>query len=651
MNIRLLTLTLQCKQSREVIPFVTHVSFFHGPIGAGKSSIARLVDFCLGGELERTTALTQELVSVALAARIRDQEVLFEREAHGSNQVQVTWTSPDGVSGSVLAPVQANPNNPIFDESIFNLSDLIFHLVGVVPIKVRRSKHDETSPMIRLSFRDVMWYCYLEQAHLDSTFFRLKEPFTSLKSRDVMRFVVGYYTERLQQLDERLEQTQTKRSTNLATADQIQRFLVQFGFGTEADVQAEISEVSADRDRAVQEQGRLREGVVPEAHPVDGLRNELRRLSQELGREEQVLLDLQNRVSEQEALRAELVSAKFKLARTEAASSVLSGVQFEMCPACGTRLPAESDREATVCYLCGRTPGPSEPQSLPAAEIVRKDLTARAEELADSLERARKAAKRQEHRIEHLRRNKLDLDDRLTTELHNYDSAFLAQSREVDRQVAVCGERLRNLERLRRMPEAIRELRDEADKLRGEEDRIRREIEEERGGLTTAEDIVTEIEKSFLAALLAVRLPGVSPDDTVTLNRKTWIPSILPRGDEALRWDFYNTGSGGKKTLLNVCYALAVHKVASERSLLPLPRFLIIDTPMKNIGEDVNRDVFVAFYQYLYGLARGALAGTQIIIIDKEYIASEPANVEVSERLMTPTDDQHPPLITYYRGP
>ena len=117
-----------------------------------------------------------------------------------------------------------------------------------------------------------------------------------------------------------------------------------------------------------------------------------------------------------------------------------------------------------------------------------------------------------------------------------------------------------------------------------------------------------------------------------------------------MEWSFYNAGSGGKKTLLNVCYALAVHIVAARHNL-PIPSFLIIDTPMKNIGEDVDRNIFVAFYKYLYDQAAGALSHTQFIIVDKEFIRPTSQKVQVFERYMTPSEAEHPPLIPYYRGP
>lgn len=57
MKIHFHRLLLNCRQSIEEIELSAQVSFFHGKISAGKSSIVRLIDFCLGGGLERTPAL------------------------------------------------------------------------------------------------------------------------------------------------------------------------------------------------------------------------------------------------------------------------------------------------------------------------------------------------------------------------------------------------------------------------------------------------------------------------------------------------------------------------------------------------------------------------------------------------------------------
>lgn len=277
-------------------------------------------------------------------------------------------------------------------------------------------------------------------------------------------------------------------------------------------------------------------------------------------------------------------------------------------------------------------------------------MESRIDELTESIERANRANKRQQKKVEQLREEKAEVDKELTDELRDYDSAFVAQTRQVDKKIATLEERVRNLQRLRQMPEAIEKLLREADQLKADEERIRRELREERASLTGAHEVIKDLENTFLSSLLAVRMPGVKPDDEVLIDRRTWIPAILEGGNEDQTWDFYSTGSGGKKTLFNVCYALAVHKVAAERAR-PLPTLLIIDTPMKNIGEEVNKAVFHAFYNHLYDLVRGPLRNTQIIVIDKEYISPSPPDIDLAERYMTPDQKNHPPLISYYEGP
>src|SRR5262249_4223574 len=163
-------------------------------------------------------------------------------------------------------------------------------------------------------------------------------------------------------------------------------------------------------------------------------------------------------------------------------------------------------------------------------------------ELEDSIDRARRAIKKQTDRVERLRTDKSALDKRLVSELRDYDSAFVAEVRELDRQVATLTERLKGLKRMKALPEAIEQLLRQADESRAEEEHIRRAMDTERAGLTTAGEVINEIESAYLEALLKVGVPGVSDKDSVQINRQTWIPSILEGGDEEQTWNFFDTG-------------------------------------------------------------------------------------------------------------
>ena len=54
MKMKLQFLKLINRQSVEEVLLAERVSFFHGEMGAGKSSIPALIDYCLGGGLTRT---------------------------------------------------------------------------------------------------------------------------------------------------------------------------------------------------------------------------------------------------------------------------------------------------------------------------------------------------------------------------------------------------------------------------------------------------------------------------------------------------------------------------------------------------------------------------------------------------------------------
>lgn len=109
-------------------------------------------------------------------------------------------------------------------------------------------------------------------------------------------------------------------------------------------------------------------------------------------------------------------------------------------------------------------------------------------------------------------------------------------------------------------------------------------------------------------------------------------------------------GSGGKRTLFKASYALAIHRFAVKKDAM-LPMFLMMDTPLKNISERENADIFKGFYEFLYEMASGELKDVQMIVIDKEYYPVDSEYGElVFSRHMTPDDPNYPPLIYYYKG-
>lgn len=646
MRIRFERLRLITKQAVVDVDLSANITFIHGPIGTGKSTVARLIDYCLGGELERTPALRSEFVSVQLSASFNSIPVQLERGAD-ENSVRVTWDNENGNQGSLNAPLDAGPE-PIFDRNIFNLSDLVFTFCGVEPIKVRRSKLDPDSPLVRLSLRDIMWYCYLPQDIMDSSFFRMEDPMRRLKSRDAMRFVTGLYSDRMNELDGRLAVVQQTQRSKRQAVEEIRRFMEQFGLASETELRTEITRTKAELNDALAVRNSLDETQRVQTHAAEPLRTELREMSAEIERTRQAIADLEARIEDQGALKSELITAKVKAGRAEQASRIFGEVDFTQCPRCGSNIDKTRFPGTALCYLCGNEPPMQSEASSLDVDLLRRELNDRIDDLADSIARHKRELAKLRRGLASQVLRKEALDAELARELARYDSAFVSSVRAAEKTVATLQERVLSLERVARMPSAVNELERQAGALQGEIDSLKSASEEERSRLAGADRHIAAIAEAFREIMLEVGFPGFFGDDSIILDSRNWLPHVAHRDDT---WTFFDAGSGGKKTLFNVCYALALHRVASTENL-PLPTFLIIDSPTKNITQDENPALVMALYETLYRLAATDSSRTQFLLIDSHLVPpSNDALGFVDRRFGTGENGDALPLIPYYRGP
>ena len=211
MKIKLLSIEFQFKKGDEKISFADF-SYFYGKMGAGKTSIAKMIDYCLGGDLDLSPALQLEFVSAKLSLVINHKNLYLER-VRESNQIIAAWDENEEAFELVI-PARIASGEVIPESGVENLSDLIFYLSNIHPPKVRRSKFKEDSELERLSVRNLLWYCYLDQDSMDSSFFNLDADaayYIRNKSKDVLRYIVGFHQERVAELETELQETRESR--------------------------------------------------------------------------------------------------------------------------------------------------------------------------------------------------------------------------------------------------------------------------------------------------------------------------------------------------------------------------------------------------------------------------------------------------------
>lgn len=645
MRFELKRLVLEFRRSTEVIEF-PRVRYFYGPIGSGKSSIARLVDYCLGGHVDWTPALQKEFVAATLDLNVNDISLTLCRQ-RDSNRIVAKWADGNALL-QVSLPARVADGIVIPATNVEVLSDLIFYLAKVTPPKVRRRKGAPEEHLERLSFRDLFLFCYLDQKNMDNSLFRLDSDNFAIqkKSVDAIRYLLGYHQERLAELETKLQTLREERLARQAGADALAAALKEAGFDDAMALEAHIEQTKADVESARRAAALARASRTEMPHAVDGLRNKARSLAAEVASNENAANELKVQLDSLTRHENELQMLSVRFQRTAAARSIVGGVDFTSCPRCTQHLPVRSQE---LCAVCGQPEHVTDANESLSQEVLNQDLKARQSELRETVVRMQAQLKRTLRRIREMGEEKAQTEHALNVQMREYDSAYMSQALEHERVVVTLEQKLNNLLHSRKLPDVLEEQRRMAEELVGEEAKTRSKLEDARKVAYRDGKNILRLGELLLESLLRIGFPDVKASYNVQIDPATFDPQVmLSESGELVFLSFANAGSGGMQSLFKTCYALALHRLCREIGS-ELPNLLIIDTATKNVSSKENPEVVRAFYEYVYELAGGELKDTQFVIIDNEFNSPPPdVDFDLAVRHMMNGSKEFPPLVPYW---
>lgn len=648
MKLILRNLNLSLRKSVEHIA-LPRVVYFYGPIGSGKSSIGRLIDFCLGGRSKWTPALQAEMVAATLEIAVNGVPVSVHRDREANNVV-VAWASGDETL-QILIPAKVAAGEVLPDTGVETLSDLLFYLAQEEPPYVRRRKGRPDERLERLSFRDLFRFCYLDQDGMDNVFFHLDSENHAIraKSVDSMRFVLGYKTEKVAELESRLQDLRDERLGLLSGAQALAKALIDAGLDdiNNYDAKIELTKAEIDRAHSSAKEARSSRGTAP--HAAEELQDRARRLAGEQMALAQALQDIDVRIGELERHSNELQMLSVRFQRNASARMLLGGVDFSSCPRCTQEL---QNRAGCLCKVCGQPEHITAAAGILEESVVDEDLKARQAELRETLMRMRAQKHFLQLRAVDMSSERATADRALDARLRDYDTAFLSQALQHERAVTTLEQRLDTLLRYRRLHDVLQDQQARAEALKIDEVELRVQIESLKKLAFSDKANVELLGKLFLDCLIRAKFPDVKSSYHINIDPSSFVPYIPLGPQEALVvLSFENAGSGGMKALFKTCYALALHRVCAKIGDSRLPPFLIIDTPTKNVSSIENPEVIASFFRLVYELAAGELAETQFVIIDNEF-NSVPSGIDlqVSSRHLMNGSSEFPPLVPYLVG-
>ncbi len=198
--------------------------------------------------------------------------------------------------------------------------------------------------------------------------------FKRLKSRNVLRYLLGFHQEGVAELEIRLEEVRIEKNKLLEAAKQLKSILSEINVESEIEIDIIIFKYNIqliEIKKSIEGiRNSLKENI---SHSADKLRVEARQLFEEIDSLESTISEVGISIDQNERYLNEMYSQTTKLKRINAARAVLNNVDFEKCPKC---IQILSDRDVGICSVCGQVDITPE-NAMEEVDKTEKDFKAR----------------------------------------------------------------------------------------------------------------------------------------------------------------------------------------------------------------------------------------------------------------------------------
>ncbi|WP_033344827.1 ATP-binding protein [Catenuloplanes japonicus] len=565
------------------------LSVIAGAFGTGKTTILEFVDYCLGAaDHPRHPEITPRVRAATLEVELSGTPHLIQRPVgEPSAHAYVTQGRLDDPG---TATPERRPLRPAGAPE--SLSSLLLSHCKLEGVRLRDAA--ETDP---LSFRNLMWLCFLPHDRLDGRDLLFESvPMKQLKLSQVVDVVFDIHDDHAIELGRRirtLEPELAAAEDHLRTATAI---VAELAPGEVAELEEAARAAKTELAACAQAVAALDGLARADTTFAEDLRERHRAAARTARDASTLLRDRETQAVRMTSLRATYADDVAKLIMLTEAGALFPPLRLDVCPSCLTpAVPGE--RRCATCQadLDPDDAGPPDVSGeLRSARARLTELTRYLDELEAGIPRLRAAAERAQE-VES--RAAADLDAATAHAV----TPYLAQRDTL----------------ARRREEAAAALQRAVDGLR-----LRHGLRERADGAET-----------MRVALAALHAEAAAPDRVAAAAGRAAVVADLgaryrdilrewryPRAEEArvaddltpwARGKPYPAASPGGRTLIALAWQLALFEIAWE-SRSSHPGFLLLDSPRKNLGpKEVDR-----LYRHLEAWLAGAGAGAQVIVTD-----------------------------------
>lgn len=587
------------------------LNIIEGPIATGKTSLLDFIDFCLGAKSHPTHIEIQNKVrSVLLEIEIKKNPIVIERTLF-SNELKATIhdCSIDNLGNqhnSIIISSRQSPNQ----ESI---SSYIMDKLGLFSISLKESLKKEGSDTDTMSFRDLMWFCYLKNERIDNKNLLFEnEQLKRIKLIQVFNVIFKIHDNEIVIISQQIKDLENKLKNIKDEILLLKQFLAERKIPLKEEIEERLEVINSKKEQLQEKFLKITETYKGESIVAQKIRSNILLLDDELRRLNTSKRSHETLLKRLLPLRGQYSEDIKKMYFLQQAKMIINPLNIIRCPICFELLEKDEQKD-NVCCLCRKQIKIDENQDFDIKKEIR-NIKSKIKELNSFIEETDIEINSVNQDIIEKNEKIKKLGEKLDEAMKDFISPYLSERDDI------IGE-------INRIEQEFQELRTKLNLQIGIEDKIRGKIEIENRLVSKKEeskkletqtqdrtDIIDLISKRFCIILETSNFPKL---DNPHIDENL-IPSVR-------QVEYRKIGSGGALTLISCSWFLSIFESAIELNG-EHPGFIMIDSPQKNIGiraSDVEQEfrdtkIVEGLYKHIIDKSKQYGDGAQIIIVDNE---------------------------------
>ncbi|TVX77164.1 hypothetical protein FQP34_22335 [Peribacillus simplex] len=609
-------LVLEGRDKNYVVEFHNGLNIIYGDSDTGKSSILNLVNYLLGS---KNVYMYEELEihgkEALLEVLLNDEIFTIKRNIFNSNDfIEVYPSSIENIKDTF--PLEFGPDYKKMGPNGF-FSDFLLESLNIPLIEVKVAPTKADSKTIRLSFRDIFKFCYLNQDDVGSKDMLDRKNFSVFtKNKETFKFIHNVLDTQVLDMEKDLSEKRRKKNELIAEYKIVSTFLRDARFETEDSINHKIEQTNLELIFIESNISKINSTLLSDTEQFEDLRQDIFLLEKQINETHVEKSVKETQLEQNIRLRKEYKKDIDKLNASIEIKEALPENDEEpnlSCPLCDSIIILDS-KENTIIQYEGRM-----------LENEIKKLKSRINDIDGLIIEQRNGVYIFEENLRKWKNELAEKKNTLDMNTKQIISPYLSQRDEMMSKRAALHETKQSILYLHKVRTKLNKLNQNAEIIQEQISELDGKLEKLKKGTPEIEQVIGDIAdilSEYLHTIPILNAHGIS------INKNTFLPVVRNR-------DYHNLTSGGLRTIVSIGYFISLLKYGDKYNTY-LPSILMIDTLGKYLGtndtipkKDRIREIvddeglkdpekYSNLYKYLVSIHETLFETHQIIVVDNQ---------------------------------